>query len=65
MIYSKHNIFSGIAGSDNFFIVNLLSGSADILTPAEGKMVHELLDGKEIADEFRGTLEEKGYLVDG
>ncbi|MEI6684482.1 MAG: radical SAM protein [Bacteroidota bacterium] len=64
MIYSKHNIFSRIAGSDNFFIVNLLSGSADILNPAEGKMVHDLLDGKEIADEFRGNLEEQGYLVD-
>ena len=64
MIYSKHNIFSRIAGSDNFFIVNLLSGSADILNPSEGKMVHELLEGKGIADEFRGNLEEQGYLVD-
>ncbi|MEI7663296.1 MAG: radical SAM protein, partial [Bacteroidota bacterium] len=64
MIYSKHNIFSRIAGSDNFFIVNLLSGSADILNPAEGKMVHELLEGKGIADEFRVNLEENGYLVD-
>ena len=64
MIYSKHNIYSRITGSDNFFIVNLLSGSADILNPAEGKMVKDLIDGKEIADEFRGNLEEKGYLVD-
>ena len=60
MIYSKHNIYSRITGSDNFFIVNLLSGSADILNPAEGKMVKDLIDGKEIADEFRGNLEEKG-----
>ena len=60
MIYSKHNIFSRIAGSDNFFIVNLLNGSADILNPAEGKMVYDLLDGKEIADEFRGSLEDQG-----
>ena len=64
MIYSKHNIFSRIAGSDNFFIVNLLSGSADILNPAEGKMVKDLIDGKEIAEEFRSNLEEQGYLVD-
>ena len=64
MIYSKHNIYSRITGSDNFFIVNLLSGSADILNPAEGKMVKDLIDGKEIAVEFRGNLEEKGYLVD-
>jgi uncharacterized protein len=64
MIYSKHNIFSGIAGSDNFFIVNLLSGSADILTPAEGKMLHDLIDGKVIAEEFHQNLTEQGYLVD-
>ena len=64
MIYSKHNIFSGIAGSDNFFIVNLLSGSADILNPAEGRMMLDLLEGKEIADEFRRDLQEQGYLVD-
>ena len=64
MIYSKHNIYSRITGSDNFFIVNLLSGSADILNPAEGKMVKDLIDGKEIAEEFRSNLEEQGYLVD-
>ncbi|MEI7897397.1 MAG: radical SAM protein [bacterium] len=64
MIYSKHNIFSGIAGSDNFFIVNLLSGSADILNPDEGKMVRDFLDGKEIALDFHKNMEEQGYLVD-
>jgi len=63
MIYSKHNIFSGIAESDNYFIVNLLSGSADILDPAEAAMLHEFLGGKEIAEEFRRNLAEKGYLV--
>ena len=64
MIYSKHNIFSRITGSDNFFIVNLLSGSADILNPAEGEMVHDLLNGKDIEPEFRVNLAEQGYLVD-
>jgi uncharacterized protein len=64
MVYSKHNIFSGINGSDNFFIVNLLSGSADILNPSEGKMLHDLLDGKEIPAAFRLNLTENGYLVD-
>jgi uncharacterized protein len=64
MIYSKHNIFSGVAGSDNFFIVNLLNGSADILTPAEGKMVKELIAGKEIPADFRENLIEQGYLAD-
>ncbi len=64
MNYSKHNIFSRISGSDNFFIVNLLSGSADILNPEEGKMVHDFLSGKEIAPDFHSNLTEKGYLVD-
>jgi uncharacterized protein len=64
MIYSKHNIFSRIAGSDNYFIVNLLSGSADILNPAEGKMLNDFLDGKEIVQEFQESLKEQGYLVD-
>ncbi len=64
MVYSKHNIFSRITGSDNFFIVNLLSGSADILGPGEGKMLHDYLDGKDITEEFRENLKEKGYLVD-
>ena len=63
MIYSKHNIFSRITGSDNFFIVNLLSGSADILNPAEAGMLQEFLDGNQIAEEFRMNLAEKGYLV--
>ena len=64
MIYSKHNIFSRIAGSDNYFIVNLLSGSADILNPAEGKMLHDFLGGKEITEKFHDNLKEQGYLVD-
>ena len=64
MIYSRHNIFSRIAGSDNYFIVNLLRGSADILNPAEGNMLNDFLAGKEIAVGFRESLISQGYLVD-
>ena len=64
MVYSKHNIFSRITGSENFFLVNLLSGSADILNPQEGHMVHDLLNGNMTADDFRESLIQKGYLVD-
>ena len=64
MIYSKHNIFSRITGSDNFFIVNLLSGSADILHPAEGNLLHDFLNGREIPEDFHENLKEQGYLVD-
>ncbi|HEX7412389.1 MAG TPA: radical SAM protein, partial [Bacteroidales bacterium] len=61
---SKHNIFSRISGSDNYFIVNLLSGSADILDPAEGQMVHDFLGGKAVAPEFLDNLTEQRYLTD-
>jgi len=64
MVYSKHNIFSRISGSDNFFIVNLLTGSADILNPAEGLMVKNFLGGKELPAEFKDNLKEQGYLID-
>ncbi len=58
MELSKHNIISGIKDSENYFIVNLLSGNADILT-AEKAM--ELMNGKHNGDEL---LLEKGYVVD-
>jgi uncharacterized protein len=64
MIYSKHNIFSKIKESDNYFIVNLLNGSADILNPAEGSMVQDFLNGKTIPAEFHENLTVQGYLVD-
>ncbi len=58
MTLSKHNIISRIADSGEYFIVNLLSGNADIL-PAE--------KAREIfAARFTDVEEyvEKGYLVD-
>jgi len=64
MNYSKHNIFSKISGSDNYFIVNLLSGSADILNPAEGRMLNGFLEGKGIIPEFLAQLTEQGYFAD-
>jgi len=63
-MYSKHNIFSKISDSDNYFIVNLLSGSADILTPEEGKMLQEFHNGKELEQKFFENLKDKGYFVD-
>lgn len=56
MEFSKHNIFSRIADSDNYFIVNPLSGNADILEPHEARAFKE----KEHLNDFI----EKGYLVD-
>lgn len=64
MAFSRHNIFSGIRGSDKFFLVNPLHGSADILDRAEWNMLQDFLDGKEIDRAFQSKLQEQGYLVD-
>jgi uncharacterized protein len=58
MIFSRHNIVSRIADSDEYFIVNLLSGNADILSKEKGE---EVLERR-----FTNPAEyvEKGYLVD-
>jgi uncharacterized protein len=64
MKYSKHNIFSKINESDNYFIVNLLSGNADILNPEEGRMLHDFLGGKDITPDFHLNLAQQGYLID-
>jgi len=64
MNWSKHNIFSQITDSDNFFIVNLLSGNADILTPGEGKMIYDHRTEKDIEPNLLKGLIEMGYFVD-
>ncbi len=63
MIYSKHNIFSKISDSNNFFIVNILKGNADILNPEEGKMLNDFLKGKDISEDFKENLKRKGYFA--
>lgn len=57
MQYSKHNIFSKISDSDNYFIVNPLSGEADILSPEEARQFKEnnFSDNQDFID--------KGYLI--
>lgn len=58
MEFSKHNIFSKIADSDNYFIVNPLSGNADILEPQEAEAF------KNKTGDNLNEFIEKGYLVD-
>lgn len=57
MILSKHNIFSRIHGTNEYFIVNLLSGNADILDEATAKAM-------QANDFFNSDFVEKGYVVD-
>jgi uncharacterized protein len=58
MELSKHNIFSSIHLSDEYFLVNILSGQADLLSPAEAQRVKN----REVIDDpvYIG----KGYVVD-
>ncbi len=58
MKLSKHNIISVIAESNEYFIINLLSQEADILTSDNYNKI--------ISDTYSdtGELIEKGYLVD-
>jgi uncharacterized protein len=65
MEYSKFNIFSKIRDSENYFIINLLTGNADILTPYDAKKVELIKTGSKTVDEnFMHELLEKGYLID-
>src|ERR1035437_10583767 len=58
MYFSKHNIFSKIKDSDSYYIVNLLTGNADILDQAKS---NEIISGDFTdLDEYK----EKGYITD-
>ncbi len=61
--FSKHNIFSKIRGSDNYFIVNLLTGNADILSASEGLQVLDYTGGGSINSELLDDLTVKGYVL--
>ena len=54
---SKHNIITAIADSDDFFIVNPLHGSADIIKAHELEMLHNQNDEK-------GNFAYRKYLID-
>jgi uncharacterized protein len=64
MKFSSHNIYSRIAGSDNGFIVNLLTGAADLLAPEEYAQVEKYAATGEGNRDFIAELESKGYLLD-
>ncbi len=63
MKYSKFNIFSKIKDSENYFIVNLLSGNADILNSGDAEKLKAIIDNRLPSDDvFSHELEDKGYL---
>jgi len=64
MKYSKYNILSKFRDSNNSFIVNLLTGNADILSPAEAGSILELKGSGFIDSDFSNELSAKGYFSD-
>jgi len=65
MKFSKYNIFSKIRASENYFILNLLSGNADILNAEEAARVESVRKGLDLSDtRFVREMEQKGYLAD-
>ncbi len=65
MKFSKYNIFSKIRDSENHFIVNLLSGNADILNSSDAVKIDAIRQGEGCADiAFFDELTEKGYITD-
>jgi uncharacterized protein len=65
MRYSKHNILSVIKDSESWFIVNPLSGNADILSGADVEKIDVIREGGDVQDPlFVSELAEKGYLAE-
>jgi uncharacterized protein len=59
--YSRFNIFSKIKDSENYYIVNQLSGNADILNEEEAEKVRAIIKGKLTDNSFAAELIRKGY----
>lgn len=65
MRYSRHNIFSRIKDSGDYYIINPLSGNADILSSDDAEKLEAIRNGVDIQDqEFLDELAGKGYLAD-
>lgn len=65
MKFSKYNIYSKIRNSEDYFIVNLLSGNADILNIHDVEKLELIRSGTLLPDsEFNTELIEKGYFID-
>ena len=63
--YSRFNIFSKIKESDNYFIINLLTGNADILEIDDAAKIHALRKGQILKnDSLLAELKSKGYLAE-
>ena len=63
--YSKYNVFSQIRDSQNYFIVNILTGNADILSNADAEKLRVLRENWILSEnQFSRELLDKGYFID-
>src|SRR5664279_2318059 len=63
--YSRFNIFSKIKESDNYFIINLLTGNADILEIDDAAKIQALKKGEILKnDSLLAELKSKGYMAE-
>lgn len=62
--FSKYNIISKIRDSEKYFIINQLSGNADILDPEEAGKYERYINDSQTDDDFLQELISKGYLAD-
>ncbi len=63
--YSRFNIFSKIRDSENHFIINLLTGNADILEPEDAKKITSISKGEALnSDSLIEELIVKGYMTE-
>lgn len=61
---SKHTIFSKITDSENYYLVNPLSGEADIVDPESAKKINAIFAGtSQNQSELFDELVLKGYMV--
>lgn len=58
-VFSRYNLFSKLRDSDDYFIANLLHGSADLLTGDEARKVRS---GN--LEELEALFRERGYLAE-
>jgi len=64
MEFSQHNIFSKIKDSENYFIVNILHGNADIISKDEAFKINDFIKNGLDESDFAKQLIVQQYFID-
>jgi uncharacterized protein len=60
---SKHNIISKVKDSETYFVVNLLSGNADLLSKEEAEVLSGVAIDQSASSEMADDFVANGYLI--